>query len=365
MSLADFDYFFDSLLERPTLWEALQTSSLPLVLYGTGDGADKILAELSRRDLQVSAIFVSDDFYRGQSFHQMPVSTLAQVESRFSSFQILLAFGSHLPDILARVKNIAGTHPLFVPDVPVCGDALFDRQFALRHREELKAAYRLLADDASRQVFQDVLQYKLSGELPPLLACTSPAADAMNLLALGPEENYLDLGAYRGDTIDAFLATTGGRYRSITALEPDRRSFRKLLEHMAEKPHVRLLPYGVSSQNGYVDMLGGRGRGSHLADSPQAQQDAAKVLTPVTTVDALSLPASYIKMDVEGSEATALQGAAETIRRCHPKLQIACYHRSEDLFALPLLIHALEPTYQIYLRRHPCLPCWDLNLYCI
>ena len=80
MSLADFDYFFDTLLERPTLWEALQTSSLPLVLYGTGDGADKILVELSRRNLQVSAIFVSDDFYRGQSFHQMPVSTLARLE---------------------------------------------------------------------------------------------------------------------------------------------------------------------------------------------------------------------------------------------------------------------------------------------
>ena len=72
-------------------------------------------------------------------------------------------------------------------------------------------------------------------------------------------------------------------------------------------------------------------------------------------------PASYIKLDVEGAEYEALCGARNTIARFHPKLLCAAYHRNEDLFRLPLLIHALHPGYRLYLRHFPCVPAWETN----
>ena len=54
-------------------------------------------------------------------------------------------------------------------------------------------------------------------------------------------------------------------------------------------------------------------------------------------------PCTYLKMDVEGAEREAIAGAEKTIRQYAPKLNIAAYHRSEDFFQLPLLIHALQP----------------------
>ena len=74
-------------------------------------------------------------------------------------------------------------------------------------------------------------------------------------------------------------------------------------------------------------------------------------------------PCTLLKMDVEGAEREALAGAAQTIARWKPRLNIACYHRNEDLFALPLQVHALCPDYALYLRHHPYVPAWDVNLY--
>jgi len=59
-----------------------------------------------------------------------------------------------------------------------------------------------------------------------------------------------------------------------------------------------------------------------------------------------------IKMDVEGSEANALIGSKETIRKWRPKLIISAYHKSSDLYNLPILICELCPQYKIFLRQY-------------
>ena len=99
------------------------------------------------------------------------------------------------------------------------------------------------------------------------------------------------------------------------------------------------------------------GRGSRKA--------ARGVPTPVVSADQLlcGQSASFFNIDVEGAEREAILGAAETIRRCRPKLLLAAYHRSEDLFALPQLVFSIRSDYQLYLRHHRQLPAWDVNFY--
>ena len=68
---------------------------------------------------------------------------------------------------------------------------------------------------------------------------------------------------------------------------------------------------------------------------------------------------------MEGSEARALDGARQTIRRDRPKLYLCAYHRNEDLFALPLQLESISPGYRIFLRHHPYVPAWETNFYCL
>ena len=66
----------------------------------------------------------------------------------------------------------------------------------------------------------------------------------------------------------------------------------------------------------------------------------------------------------EGAEAAALEGMREVLKEHKPKLMVSAYHRIEDFFALPLQILEVRPDYQVYLRKSPYYPAWEVNLYC-
>jgi hypothetical protein len=70
-----------------------------------------------------------------------------------------------------------------------------------------------------------------------------------------------------------------------------------------------------------------------------------------------------IKYDVEGAEYEALAGTRRIIQKYSPKLIVSLYHKTGDIFRLPLYIHSMNPRYKFYMRKHKYIPCWDLNLY--
>jgi hypothetical protein len=79
-----------------------------------------------------------------------------------------------------------------------------------------------------------------------------------------------------------------------------------------------------------------------------------KIVVQTTSIDEQfdNEEITFIKMDIEGAEIEATLGAAETIKRCRPKLAISAYHNHSDLYRLPLLIHGLYPEYRFYLRQY-------------
>jgi hypothetical protein len=84
----------------------------------------------------------------------------------------------------------------------------------------------------------------------------------------------------------------------------------------------------------------------------------------VTDLDSmLDTPITMIKMDIEGSELQALEGAKETIKKYSPKLYVCAYHRNEDLFALPQKILEINPNYKLYFRHSAYIPAWESNFY--
>ena len=339
------------------LWQKLQETTLPIVLYGMGNGAVKLLHMCRVYGIVVSAIFASDDFVRGQSFAGLPVQHLADLEETYEDFVILVAFGSHDKAVMARIDDLARRHPLYLPDLPVAGEEWFDAAFLESHQEEALQAEALWADEPSRQLYENLLHYKWSGELAYLQKTVDDEA-VWQLLQPWAGEYYWDIGAYDGDSIAAFLQASEMNAQQIIAWEPDPKNFRKLQKNITawHLSNVTLLPYVAYHESCTLSFAAGAGRGSAIAAS--GLPVVAKTIDEVRGVGKCTL----LKIDAEGVEKEVLQGAATTLRECRPKLRLAAYHRPGDLWDLPLQLQSLQPSYQLYLRRGRCYPAWDVDI---
>ncbi len=356
-------------LPRTDLWEYLRATDKTVVMYGMGNGADKILAVCEQYGIAVADFFASDGFVRGHSFHGKTVLSYSAVKEKYGADRIivLLSFASSRPEVLETIRRVAAECELYAPDVPVFGNTLFHRSFFEEHREDFARAYSLLADEESRRMFESVVWYKLTGDVSHLFAIESDKDEVYRTLLHAEDiHSALDLGAYNGDTVRE-LRTYAPQLETVFAMEPDRRSYRKLCEFkesLGTTLDLRTVQAAAWSREGILRFGDEGNRNSSLSATGNA--------TKITEVAALppdrfvnGHPIDYIKYDVEGAEAEALIGSREIILRDRPKLLVSAYHRSEDLYALLLQIHEMRPDYRLYLRRYPYIPAWDLNLICV
>lgn len=335
------------------LWQRLKCAEKPIVLYGMGNGADKVLDLCDQKHISVRGVFASDGFARHNLYRGFPVISYTEAKQQFGDMIVLLCFGTQRSDVISYIEAIAAEQELYCPDVPVVGRGLFCDEYA--QKQTAYAALRShLADAQSRLVLDCLLAYRLSGKISYLKQCETPPEEAFeNILKLSDQEEYLDLGAYTGDTVREFLAHTNG-YRSICAVEPDRRSFQKL---QANAPFARCIHAAAAAQEGTVRFMQAGGRQSAV------NQNGTSL--PAISIDSLHTAFSYIKMDVEGSEADAIRGGTQTISVYKPKLNIAAYHRTEDYLSIFQQVMNLRPDYRVFMRHHPYIPAWDTNFYFI
>ena len=185
-------------------------------------------------------------------------------------------------------------------------------------------------------------------------------AEILKLLDLNDNEAYVDIGAYTGDTVNEFIDHTGEKYEKIIAFEPDKRNFKKLGQNTINARNLQTFNLGTSDKCETVLFSQSGNRGSTATNNKGAE-------TPLVAIDeALNTERiTYVKIDSEGYEMKTLYGMQNIIKVQRPKLNVALYHRNEDMFALPLYIHSLNPDYKFFIRRVPYFPLWDMNLYCI
>lgn len=348
--------------EHENCWDYLRKTRLPVFIYGMGDGALKIMSVMEQYRIPVAGFFASDEFVRGHYFEQHKVHTLSEVEGFLDEFVIVLAFAAGYPSLVEKINALAKRHTLLAPDVPVAGSGLFTYEYCLEHANELEKVYSLLADETSKKVFSAVLNFKISGKVEYLDSITTERSDVYEkLISLSVRDVYVDLGAYNGDTVSEFVSAANGKYEKIFVLEPDRKNFKKLLKATENLCNIEAINAAAWESDATLIFAGKAGRQSAVS------LDGSGVETPARSVDSLlgGSPCSIIKMDVEGAEREAILGAEKTIKEFSPCLLISLYHRNEDLFALPLMIHEMNPDYKFYIRHELYIPAWETNLYAV
>lgn len=340
------------------VWYVLKNTQLPVVIYGMGNGADMVIDKLQDMGVEVAGIFASDKFVRGQFFRGMQVKKYSDICKEYDDFFIVMSFAVHDDETIENVKKMASEHPFVAPDVPVADDTIFTREYIEAHNEEFDKAYSLLADDESRKNYINILNFKVSGKIEYLFKAEKEKDFIYKeILKVGDNETFVDLGAYDGDTVREFVAACGGKYKKIYAFEADEKNFKKLKANTENLEDVYAFNLAAWDKKETLLFEKKKGRNSRLSVAGNVEVQAQSV---DNVVDG---EVTILKMDIEGSEEKALDGARETIVKYSPRLYVCAYHRNSDMFLLPLKIHSMCSDYRFYFYHHRYIPAWESNFY--
>ena len=215
--------------------------------------------------------------------------------------------------------------------------ALFDGE----GREEFDRQMRLRSGDFSFQVIDRSVQYFPEG-----------------LFRLSQSEVFVDCGAYDGDTIREFRKLTADHFRRIVAFEPDPGNYTALQSRINDS-RIALRPYATGARRETLRFAAGGGEASRVSSTGTCEIEA------ITLDEALrGIVPTYIKFDIEGSEADALEGGRQTIARHRPKMAVCLYHLPDHLWSIPLRLNELLPN-SLFSMRTYASDGFECVCYCI
>lgn len=177
--------------------------------------------------------------------------------------------------------------------------------------------------------------------------------------AIAPRGNvtYIDVGAFKGESIEPIRRKYGNRLKYCMAFEPDVESMRDLKKYISDNELdsiVEALPYALGNEEKYIQ-FSKTGSTSKVSKSGDIQiiQKRFDDLTNKKVIGNV-----MIKMDIEGAELDALQGMEKFIKVNKPYLAICLYHKESDIYEIPKFLKDICPEYRLYIRGGWHLECW-------
>ena len=330
----------------------IKLSKKPVAIYGMGDGAEKIAKYLNANGINISCVFASDGFVRGQSFMGMKVMTLAQIKEALGNFIIITAFALE-GDNVRLFYELAGKHTLYAPNLPPYGEGCADERWINDHISKVEAVRCLFSDDVSRKIYDSLIQFNITADINCLVNDDSAPEGWYNNRGI-----HVDVGAYDGDTVLSYTKSNPD-YGEIYAFEPEKTAFRKLKANINELERVTCVNSAVWEKDGEIPFEDKKGRGSGIADN------GMKVSCVSLGSFFADKTVSSIKIDGEGADMEILKGAANIIYNTSPSLCVSVYHRAYDLFNIPVWLKRQNPSYKLYLRRKKYIPAFDVFVYAV
>jgi FkbM family methyltransferase len=331
-----------------------------IVIFGAGGLGRRVLRGLATTDLKAVAFADNNPRTWGTTVDGIAVLSPAEAAKRHSkdaAFVIAVWHPSQSPLMSALRAQLRALGCCAVPF-----PQLFWRHASnflpyyfwetperlLEQGSDIAYAFDLLHDDLSRQGFAAQLQMRLLADFECIGSPGQGEQYFPDLFSLSNDECFIDCGSYTGDTIQALLSLTKGRFRKVIAFEADPAVMPKLLA-FGKTVDTRVVIHNaaVAAQNGVVQFSGDGIGGGSIASSSGIEVPSIRL------DDALAGEAvSYIKMDIEGAELQALEGARRVVWRDRPILAVCGYHRPDHLWRVPVSLKSLAPDSALFLRSH-------------
>lgn len=325
---------------------------LPVLIFGAGKFAQDLCTILVNKNFKVLGFCqteVKEDRVLG-----LPVFKLSEIET-FDDYQVVLGvfnretpFGA-LVDQLPDKMNVFFLWEIYTQ---------FEQEFGWRYwlsnpntildnKTQINEVYNILQDSRSRFCLEHICKFRLGSDL--LYGNYRDVENQyFNNITLDPFKfkaiNYLDAGAYNGDSFKNLLAYS--RTNNAYLFEPGKNNYKELCQNVVEE-NVMCFPLAVADENKIISFNSEAGEASSILDNGK-DSIAAVALDDLFA----HISIDFIKLDIEGAESLAIKGLEKTIKTQKPVIAMSLYHKPKDIFELPNAILNIDNNYSLYIRQH-------------
>lgn len=357
------NHFLDTL-------QRMHENGKPLVLIGAGLLGQMTWDFLVRNGVTVDHVAINRQYIEpGMRFHHLPIVAIEEMVKDSQRYNYIIAFNITHETISSITYENAEEVLIFDHGFfGVNTTEYFTPEFCEHHADAFNDFYHQLADERSRITMVAFINQRLCARRSYYREVYEPVHYfPEDIIRLVEHEIFVDCGAYNGDSIELFMQNLDkqnvGKPERIIGFEPDTENFEKMKANTQHLNFCQCVQKGVWNKESILHFQSGEQSSSRVAREESEETVSIQLCSIDDTL--AGDKATFIKMDIEGAELKALEGAAETIKKYHPLLAISVYHKPDDLISIPQYIKSLYPEYSFFLRGHSPELTLELVLYAI
>ena len=210
--------------------------------------------------------------------------------------------------------------------------------------DSYKYTYNLLKDKKSKEIFTKIINFKISFNYDFMTGFTNNFDEQYFDKELIPDIKnivFVDGGGYVGDTIPNIIKKFPC-FKKIYVIEPNHLHINIAKRNFKNIKNIEFIECGLSNK---IVKIKEENNNNNCRHDYEAEN--------LNTIDNLiNEKVDFIKLDIEGAEQDALNGAKYTIKEQTPILAICIYHKAQDWYKVPQIILDINPNYDIYLRHY-------------
>lgn len=346
-----------------------------LVLFGSAKGGEKVWSFLENYGLEqkVRCVVDNDVAKQGKSFHGIKIDDITYLKKKYNALNhpaIIIASGSaHIiqNQLVAEGFDPEKIYVFAFTNIEVDPTPC---EFFWQRIEELEKIYHFLADEKSKKVFLGLINFKITMDVSYLYGLADDEKEqyfARDIFKIRSDECIVDCGAFIGDTLDVFAQISDGDWEKYYCFEADKKVYKDLQTVLENKKYKNVETYNIGCWNekGIVYFNEQGSGASTICKKGGPSSNAVEIA--VNTLDNVlnKKKVTFIKMDIEGAEQCALEGAKRIIREQQPLLAICIYHSLNDFIKIPQILYNCSENYRIYIRHYRKLTDSEIVCYAV
>lgn len=335
-------------------YSEILTKDKDIYLFGAKYLGEVLLSNFQNAGYKVKGFVDNNKNLHGTTLNNLKIYSPQELVSEKDTAVIIIASVNYNNEIFEQLNSMGFKNIVPYPILTIFDEKTFHSTMPfenlipdlIENIHEYENLMQLLKDEKSKFVLEKLIEFRKTFDFNIFPQIKEPS-NKQYFEDFVPNDNdiFIDGGAFDGDTVINFLKFQNNKYKKIYFFEPDKTSIEQAKKNLAQYKNIEYHAKGISD---FTKKLKFNSRGDF---GSVFCEDGEIELECVALKDIVKEPKAFIKLDIEGAEIDAINGAESFFKNGSP-FAICVYHKPSDIWQIPKLISNLNPNYNFYLRHY-------------